>query len=46
VRALGKVTIEPVMRPIWPFYGVMFEVLMLATYRLELSLWLPRRVLG
>src|SRR5262249_27523879 len=30
--AVGKVTIEQVMRRIWPFYGVMFAVLMLVTY--------------
>ena len=30
--AVGKVTIEEVMRRIWPFYGVMFVVLMLVTY--------------
>jgi tripartite ATP-independent transporter DctM subunit len=44
--AVGKVTIEQVMRKIWPFYGVMFAVLMLVTYLPELSLWLPRLVLG
>jgi tripartite ATP-independent transporter DctM subunit len=44
--AVGKVTIEDVMRRIWPFYGVMFVVLMLVTYLPELSLWLPRLVLG
>jgi tripartite ATP-independent transporter DctM subunit len=44
--AVGKVTIEQVMRKIWPFYGVMFVVLMLVTYLPELSLWLPRLVLG
>jgi tripartite ATP-independent transporter DctM subunit len=43
--AVGKVTIEQVMRKIWPFYGVMFAVLMLVTYLPELSLWLPRLVL-
>ena len=45
--AAGKasVTIEQVMRRIWPFYGVMFAVLMLVTYLPELSLWLPRLVL-
>jgi tripartite ATP-independent transporter DctM subunit len=42
--AVGKVTIEQVMRRIWPFYGVMFAVLMLVTYIPELSLWLPRHV--
>jgi tripartite ATP-independent transporter DctM subunit len=43
--AVGKVTMEQVMREIWPFYGVMFIVLMLVTYLPELSLWLPRVVL-
>ena len=40
--AVGKVTIEEVMRRIWPFYGVMFAVLMLVTYVPSISLWLPR----
>src|SRR5476651_338950 len=40
--AVGKVTIEEVMRRIWPFYGVMFFVLMLVTYIPDLSLWLPK----
>jgi len=39
--AVGKVTIEEVMREIWPFYGVMFMVLMLVTYLPSISLWLP-----
>ena len=34
-------TIEEVMRKIWPFYGVMFAVLMLVTYLPTISLWLP-----
>ena len=38
----GTFTIEEVMRRIWPFYGVMFLVLMLVTYIPSLSLWLPR----
>src|SRR6476646_5141218 len=42
--AVGKVTIEQVMRKIWPFYGVMFAVLMLVTYVPALSLWLPALV--
>ena len=29
------------VRRIWPFYGVMFLVLMLVTYWPDLSLWLP-----
>ncbi len=44
--AVGKVSIEQVMRRIWPFYGVMFIVLMLVTYVPDISLWLPRVVLG
>jgi tripartite ATP-independent transporter DctM subunit len=44
--AVGKVTIEEVMRRIWPFYGVMFAVLMLVTYVPAISLWLPKVVLG
>jgi TRAP-type C4-dicarboxylate transport system permease large subunit len=30
------------MRRIWPFYAVMFMVLMLVTYIPAISLWLPR----
>ena len=33
------------MRKIWPFYAVMFVVLMLVTYMPAISLWLPRHVL-
>ncbi|MBV8538908.1 MAG: TRAP transporter large permease [Alphaproteobacteria bacterium] len=40
--AVGKVSMEQVVRRIWPFYGVMFLVLMLVTYWPDLSLWLPR----
>src|SRR6476660_4078436 len=40
--AVGGVTIEEVMRSIWPFYAVMFMVLMLVTYMPGISLWLPR----
>src|SRR5579872_6295829 len=43
--AVGKVSIEQVMRKIWPFYAVMFLVLMAVTYLPEVSLWLPRHVL-
>ena len=38
--AVGKVTLEQVMREIWPFYLVMFTVLMLVTYVPGISLWL------
>src|SRR5947207_1408303 len=40
--AVGKVTMQEVMRSIWPFYGVMFVVLMLVTYVPAISSWLPR----
>jgi tripartite ATP-independent transporter DctM subunit len=40
--AVGKVTMEQVIRKIWPFYAVMFAVLMLVTYIPAISLWLPR----
>src|SRR5262249_54964717 len=40
--AVGKVTMEQVMREIWPFYGVMLIVLMLVTFIPAISLWLPR----
>jgi tripartite ATP-independent transporter DctM subunit len=42
--AVGKVTMEQVMREIWPFYGVMFLVLMLVTFFPAISLWLPRQL--
>jgi tripartite ATP-independent transporter DctM subunit len=43
--SVGKVSIEQLMRTIWPFYGVMFFVLMLVTYIPSISLWLPRLLL-
>jgi tripartite ATP-independent transporter DctM subunit len=43
--AIAKVSVDEVMRGIWPFYGVMFAVLMLVTYLPALSLWLPHLVL-
>ncbi|MBS0245143.1 MAG: TRAP transporter large permease [Proteobacteria bacterium] len=39
--AVGKVRLEDVMKGIWPFYAVMFAVLMLVTFIPALSLWLP-----
>ena len=39
--AIGRVSVDEVMRAIWPFYYVMFAVLMLVTYIPALSLWLP-----
>jgi tripartite ATP-independent transporter DctM subunit len=44
--AVGKVSIEEVMRRIWPFYAIMFTVLMLVTYVPALSLWLPAVVIA
>ena len=43
--AVGKVKLEDVMRGIWPFYGVLFAVLMLVTFIPALSLWLPSVVI-
>ena len=40
--AVGKVTIEQVTRTIWPFYIVMFIVLMLVTYVPAISLTMPK----
>jgi tripartite ATP-independent transporter DctM subunit len=42
--AVGRVTMEQVMRTIWPFYAVMLTVLMLVTYFPAISLWLPRKL--
>jgi TRAP-type C4-dicarboxylate transport system permease large subunit len=39
--AVGRVSMEEVVRHIWPFYIVMFAVLMLVTYVPAISLWLP-----
>ena len=36
--AVGNVTMEQVVRKIWPFYGVLFFVLMLVTYIPSISL--------
>jgi TRAP-type C4-dicarboxylate transport system permease large subunit len=36
------VTIEQVVREIWPFYGAMFFALMLVPDIPSVSLWLPR----
>ena len=40
----ARLSMEEVMRGIWPFYGVMFAVLMLVTLIPALSLWLPALV--
>ena len=44
--AIGRVTMEQITRELWPFYLVMTIVLVLVTYAPELSLWLPKAVLG
>ena len=41
--AVGKVSMEEVMKKIWPFYLVMFFILMLVTYVPDLSLWMVHR---
>lgn len=43
--AVGNVKMEEVMRTIWPFYGVLFVVLMMVTFIPALSLWLPALVI-
>jgi tripartite ATP-independent transporter DctM subunit len=44
--AIGRVTMEQITKELWPFYLVMTIVLILVTYAPELSLWLPKVVLG
>ncbi len=39
--AVGKVTIEQVMKEIWPFYGAMLVTLAIVTYVPAVSTWLP-----
>jgi tripartite ATP-independent transporter DctM subunit len=39
--AVGKVRMEEVFPQMFPFYGVMFAVLLLVTYVPAISLWLP-----
>jgi len=39
--AVGKVTIEQVVKEIWPFYLAMLVVLFLVTYFPAISVWLP-----
>ena len=42
----GRSTWKRSCAKIWPFYAVMFAVLMLVTYVPALSLWLPALVVG
>jgi tripartite ATP-independent transporter DctM subunit len=44
--AIGKIRIEEVMRTIWPFWGAILVALLLTTYIPEVSLTLPRLLLG
>jgi tripartite ATP-independent transporter DctM subunit len=40
--AVAKLQIEQVVRAMWPFFAILFAVLMLVTYVPAISLWLPR----
>ena len=44
--AIGRVSMEQITKELWPFYLVMTIVLILVTYAPELSLWLPKTILG
>ena len=44
--SVGGTSIAKVIRPLLPFYGLLFALLMLVTYVPEISLFLPRLLLG
>jgi tripartite ATP-independent transporter DctM subunit len=44
--AIGQIRIEQVMRTIWPFWGAILVALAFTTYVPEVSLTLPRLLLG
>ena len=44
--SVGDTSIAKVIRPLLPFYAVLFGLLMLVTYVPEISLFLPRLLLG
>lgn len=44
--AIGRIRMEEVMRTIWPFWGAILAALLLTTYLPEVSLTLPRLLLG
>jgi tripartite ATP-independent transporter DctM subunit len=44
--AVGKVTIESLVKALMPFFGVLLFVLMVVTYVPAVSLWLPNLVLS
>ncbi|MEO7939027.1 MAG: TRAP transporter large permease [Betaproteobacteria bacterium] len=40
--AVAKLRIEQVVQAMWPFFGILFAVLILVTYIPAISMWLPR----
>ncbi len=40
--AVAKLRIEQVVKAMWPFFAILFTVLLLVTYLPAISLWLPR----
>ncbi len=40
--AVAKLRIEQVVQAMWPFFFILFTVLLLVTYLPGISLWLPR----
>ena len=40
--AVAKLRIEEVVKAMWPFFAILFTVLLLVTYVPAISLWLPR----
>ncbi|WP_336057416.1 TRAP transporter large permease [Nitratireductor sp. CH_MIT9313-5] len=44
--SVGKTSIASVLKPLLPFYGVLFALLLAVTYIPALSLWLPRLLLN
>ncbi len=44
--SVGKTSIASVLRPLLPFYAVLFALLLAVTYIPALSLWLPRLLLN
>lgn len=44
--SIGKVSIDQVIKPLLPFFGILFVALMLVTYIPAISLFLPKALLG
>ena len=42
--AVAKLRIEEVVKSMWPFFAILFTVLLLVTYLPAISLWLPRAI--